>query len=113
MLVNIWEYCDNETLLAKLNQLSSGVRTSILSRSIDSSEASERRSALIDLSRFIPRSEKFALSYFAQCVIDHFEFKFKMEPSVREANYDEKLEEEWVQEYGEDWDLVHYEFWVK
>ena len=34
-----------------------------------------------------------------------------MEPTLRRPDYEEKLEEEWVKPYGEDWDLVLKDCW--
>ena len=36
-----------------------------------------------------------------------------MEPSFRDENYEEKLEKEWLADYGDDWDLIHYDYWIK
>ena len=56
----------------KLNQLSSRVRMSILNVSTESSESREQRLVVIDLSKFMHSETKLSISYFAQCVIDHF-----------------------------------------
>ena len=46
-------------------------------------------------------------------MVSHVSFKFKMEPEVRRADYEERLEEDWAKPFGENWDLVLKDCWMK
>ena len=96
VLLCIWDYCDNETLLTKLNKLSSSARKSILGFGAGQLGLKTQRTVEIDLQRFINSTYKISFGYYAQYLIGHVTFKFTIEPSVRKVDNPYRLEEEQI-----------------